>query len=81
MGKVIPGTHVHMHTSRHEYVHVRTYMNASTHLLTGIWLNRELWVELRKKKRVCHLWKMGQATQEDYKDIVRLCREKIRRPS
>ncbi|KAK4807004.1 LOW QUALITY PROTEIN: hypothetical protein QYF61_000333 [Mycteria americana] len=43
------------------------------------WLNREYWLELRKKKRVYDLWKKGQATQEDYKDVVRLCREKIRR--
>ncbi|KAK4811177.1 hypothetical protein QYF61_019808 [Mycteria americana] len=43
------------------------------------WLNRGLWLELRKKKRVDDLWKKGQATQEDYKDVVRLCREKIRR--
>ncbi|KAK4806228.1 hypothetical protein QYF61_013372 [Mycteria americana] len=33
----------------------------------------------RKKKRVYDLWKKGQATQEDYKDVVRLGREKIRR--
>ncbi|KAK4823408.1 hypothetical protein QYF61_001782 [Mycteria americana] len=43
------------------------------------WLNRELWLELRKKKRVYDLWKKGQATQEDYKGVARLCREKIRR--
>ncbi|KAK4827745.1 LOW QUALITY PROTEIN: hypothetical protein QYF61_021216 [Mycteria americana] len=43
------------------------------------WLNRELWLELRKKSRVYGLWKKGQATQEDYRDVVRLCREKIRR--
>ncbi|KAK4827846.1 LOW QUALITY PROTEIN: hypothetical protein QYF61_021983 [Mycteria americana] len=43
------------------------------------WLKRELWLELRKKRRVYDLWKKGQATQEDYKDVVRLCREKIRR--
>ncbi|KAK4818458.1 hypothetical protein QYF61_013664 [Mycteria americana] len=42
------------------------------------WLNRELWLELRKKRRVHDLWKKGQATREDYKDVVRLCREKIR---
>jgi len=24
-----------------------------------------------------HLWKKGQATQADYKDVVRLCREKM----
>ena len=43
------------------------------------WLNRELWLELRNKRRVYNLLKKGQATQEDYKDVVRLCREKIRR--
>ena len=43
------------------------------------WLNRELWLALRKKRRVYDLWKKGQATQEDYKDVVRLHREKIRR--
>ncbi|KFQ26467.1 hypothetical protein N332_01936, partial [Mesitornis unicolor] len=43
------------------------------------WLNRELWLELRKKKRVYDLWKKGQASQEEYRATVRLCREKIRR--
>ncbi|KAK4820687.1 hypothetical protein QYF61_003607 [Mycteria americana] len=43
------------------------------------WLNRELWLELRKKRRVYNLWKKGRATQEDYKGVARLCREKIRR--
>ncbi|KAK4815488.1 LOW QUALITY PROTEIN: hypothetical protein QYF61_003024 [Mycteria americana] len=33
-----------------------------------------------KTKRVYDLWKKGQATQKDYKDVVRLCREKIKRP-
>ncbi|KAK4809857.1 hypothetical protein QYF61_021317 [Mycteria americana] len=43
------------------------------------WLNRELWLELRKKRRVCDLWKKGRAAQEDYKGVARLCRENIRR--
>ncbi|KAK4816268.1 hypothetical protein QYF61_014340 [Mycteria americana] len=43
------------------------------------WLTRELWLELRKKRRVYDLWKKGQATQEDYKGVARLCRENIRR--
>ncbi|KAK4831229.1 hypothetical protein QYF61_016327 [Mycteria americana] len=43
------------------------------------WLTRELWLKLRKKRRVYNLWKKGQATQEDYKGVARLCREKIRR--
>ncbi|KAK4823476.1 hypothetical protein QYF61_002523 [Mycteria americana] len=43
------------------------------------WLNRELWLEVRKKRRVYDLWKKQQATQEDYKNVMRLHREKIRR--
>ncbi|KAK4830772.1 hypothetical protein QYF61_013261 [Mycteria americana] len=43
------------------------------------WLTRELWLELRKKRRVYDLWKKGRATQEGYKGVARLCREKIRR--
>ncbi|KAK4825595.1 hypothetical protein QYF61_000684 [Mycteria americana] len=34
---------------------------------------------IRKKRRVYDRWKKGQATQEDYKGVARLCREKIRR--
>ncbi|KAK4832634.1 hypothetical protein QYF61_024615 [Mycteria americana] len=34
---------------------------------TLAWLSRELWLELRKKRRVYGLWKKGQASQEDYK--------------
>jgi len=33
----------------------------------------------QEKRRVYVLWKNGQDTQEDYKDIVRLCREQVRR--
>lgn len=42
------------------------------------WLNRDLRLELRKI-RVYELWKKEQATQEDYKDVMKLRREKIRR--
>jgi len=34
---------------------------------------------LRKKRRVDHLWKKGQATQEEYRGLVRWCREEIRK--
>ncbi|KAK4806437.1 hypothetical protein QYF61_013930 [Mycteria americana] len=43
------------------------------------WLTRELWLELRRKRRVYDLWKKGRATQEDYRGVARLCREKTRR--
>ncbi|KAK4811203.1 hypothetical protein QYF61_021274 [Mycteria americana] len=43
------------------------------------WLNRELLMELRKKRRVYHFWKKGQASQEEYRDLVKSSREKIRK--
>jgi len=42
------------------------------------WLNREFLLGLRKKRRVYHLWKKGQATQEEYRALIRSCREDIR---
>ncbi|KAK4816237.1 hypothetical protein QYF61_013645 [Mycteria americana] len=43
------------------------------------WLNRELLLGLRKKRRIYHFWKKGQASQEEYRDLVKSCREKIRK--
>jgi len=43
------------------------------------WLNRELLLGLRKRRRVYQLWKKGQATQEVYRALVRSCREEIRK--
>ncbi|GAB0184704.1 mitochondrial enolase superfamily member 1 [Grus japonensis] len=43
------------------------------------WLNRELLLGLREKRRVYHSWKKGQATQEEYGDLARSCRGKIRK--
>ena len=43
------------------------------------WLNREILMGLRKKRRVHHSWKKGKATQEEYRDLIRSCREEIRK--
>ena len=43
------------------------------------WLNRELWVQPRGKRRLYGFWKKGLATHNDYKEDVRLCRAEIRR--
>lgn len=43
------------------------------------WLNREICLELKEKNKIYDVWWKGQETQEDYKDIVRLRREKIKR--
>lgn len=42
------------------------------------WLNKGFWLEPRIKNRVYKLWKMGQATQKDYKGVGRLCRKSER---
>lgn len=45
-----------------------------------VWLTRELWLELGEETKVCpYLRKKGQAAQEDCRDFVMLCREKIRK--
>ncbi|KAK4821664.1 hypothetical protein QYF61_027132 [Mycteria americana] len=38
-----------------------------------------IYLSMTYLSRVYDLWKKGQATQEDYKGVARLCREKIRR--
>ncbi len=44
-----------------------------------VWMNRELLLRLRKKKRVYVLWKKGQATWGDYKEVSKVCREEVRK--
>jgi len=43
------------------------------------WLNRQLLLGIRKKRRVYRLWKKGQVTQEESRGLVRSCREEIRK--
>ncbi|PKU41653.1 rna-directed dna polymerase from mobile element jockey-like [Limosa lapponica baueri] len=43
------------------------------------WLNKEIGSQLREKRRVYGLWRKGKATQEDYKGVVKLCRERVRK--
>jgi len=38
------------------------------------WLNRQLLLGVRKKRRVYHFRKKGQTTQEEYRDLIRSCR-------
>ena len=43
-----------------------------------MWMNRELSLRLWEKNRVYYLWKKVQATWEEYKEVTKICREKIR---
>ena len=36
-------------------------------------------MKLQKKKRVYVLWKKGQATWGDYKEVAKVCREEVRK--
>ena len=36
-------------------------------------------MKLREKKRIYLLWKKGWVTQKEYKEVVKMCREKIRK--
>jgi len=38
------------------------------------WLKRDFWLELKNKRIVYCLWKSGQATYDDYRYIMKLCR-------
>jgi len=42
-------------------------------------MNKELLVELRWKRKVQGMWKEGQATWEEYRNIVRACRDATRK--
>ncbi|KFV70798.1 hypothetical protein N307_10621, partial [Dryobates pubescens] len=42
------------------------------------WRSKQLLEDLREKKRLCHLWKEGKASRGMFKEVVRLCRNKIR---
>ena len=51
----------------------------SRHGIRPAWMNRELFLRLQEKKRIYLLWKKGRATQKEYKEVVKMCREKIRK--
>ena len=42
-------------------------------------MNRELFLRLQEKKRVYLLWKKGWATWGEYKEVVWISRQKIRK--
>ena len=43
------------------------------------WMNRENFLRFHEKKRIFLLWKKGWTTREEYNEVVRKCREKIRK--
>jgi len=43
------------------------------------WMSKELLVEIRWKRKVHEMWKEGQATWEEYRNVVRACRDAMRK--
>ena len=44
-----------------------------------VWMNCELLLRLRKQKSVYVLWKKGQATRGDNKEVAKVCREEVKK--
>jgi len=42
-------------------------------------MSKEVLAELKRKRKVYGMWKEGQATWEEYRNIVRACREAMRK--
>ena len=42
-------------------------------------MRNELLGELRQKRKVHRMWKEGQATWEEYRNVVRACRDATRK--
>ena len=42
-------------------------------------MNREIFLRLQEKNRIFLLWKEGQATRGEYKEVAGISREKIRK--
>ena len=60
---------------------VPEYCKASRRGRRLVWMSQEQLLRLRKKKRIYVLWKKGQATWGDYKEIAKVCREEVRKPN
>jgi len=44
-----------------------------------VWMSKELLAKLRWKRKVYVMWKEGQATGEEYRKVVRACRDAMRK--
>ncbi|GAB0208111.1 mitochondrial enolase superfamily member 1 [Grus japonensis] len=43
------------------------------------WMSKELLEKLKGKKEAYRMWKKGKATWEEYRDVVRECRDAMRK--
>jgi len=43
------------------------------------WLNKELLAEIRQKRKLNGMWNEGQTTWEEYRNVVRACRDATRK--
>jgi len=70
---------------KHHFLHAQDrYIPLSRKSSKGgrrhVWMSKELLAELRWKRKVHGMWKEGQATWEEYRNVVRACRDATRKP-
>ena len=58
---------------------VPEYCKVSRRGRRPVWMSRELLLRLRKQKSVYVLWKKGQATRGDNKEVAKVCREEVQK--
>jgi len=59
------------------YIHLRKKSSKGGRRLA--WLNKELLAEIRQKRKVHGMWKEGRITWEEYRNVVRACRDAARK--
>ena len=62
---------------------LKRYQSGSLWPLTWLcwhtWMSNELLAKLKWKRKVYGMWKEGQTTWEEYRNIVRVCRQAVRK--
>jgi len=69
---------------KHHFLHaqdrcVRMSKKSSKGGRRPAWMSKELLVKRKWKRKVYGMWKEGQATWEEYRNVVRACRETMRK--
>ena len=68
----------------HRFLHAQDWCNpmskkSSTGGRRPAWMSKELLAKLTWKRKVCKMWKEGQASWDEYRNIVRVCNDAKRK--
>lgn len=58
-------------------VSVLTLSKTGRYIRTLSWLTRKPMTELRFKRAVYRVWKNGQATKEEFRNVAQVCRDAV----